>query len=94
MKIQVTKVYEFEFNVEAEKKRIKKGFKKDWELGAKLLEMLDAFVAKEFDKCNDIYDNLPRSTEDYPGQEYVGLWWFRIWEPRTIPKITIKLEDD
>lgn len=85
MKVKITKVYEEEVDLDAEIKRIKKGFKYDPNMRDKLLAVIDAFfVKKDLELTNQLYDDLPYDDKKHfcPGQEFMGLWWIRLGDPR------------
>ena len=73
MKIEVITTEIYDFDVEKEKKRLKKCFK-----GGQLkrqMEILDAFLAEDFKLLDNLYHSLPRCEEqECAEQEYVGLW--------------------
>ncbi len=77
MKITRTKVEVFEFDIDAERASVKKGFKKSPELRKGILQMLDLFEQGDINELYDTYENLPPCDRDFPGQEYVG-WWFQV----------------
>jgi adenine-specific DNA methylase len=71
MKIKVTKIVEFD--LDSERKRIKKNFSDNPDLQKKLLDLVDAFENLDFKKFAVIYDHLGYNEKwRYPNAECVN----------------------
>jgi len=74
MKIKITTVQEYEYNIEEEISRLNEVFKGS--VLKRQLAILDAFIAQDLDKVEHLYHTLPyNEKEGCPEQEFVGLWF-------------------
>lgn len=81
MKAIITKVTTVEFNLDEERKRVKKCFNKKRERVYRdaLLNVIDVFEKDGYAAACDVYDNLPYNEDgEYPLQESMGKWWYQI----------------
>lgn len=91
--MRLTKTYDVSVDFVEERKRLTKLFKGD--MRKRLLNILDLFLAGKYKEMVEAHSNLPycKKTE-CPGQEFMGLWWYCIDDPRVIPIIKIELIED
>jgi hypothetical protein len=81
MQVIITKVKTVDIDLDAERKKIKKGFNKKSErvYRDKLIEVIDIFERDGFNMACDAYDELPyNEVDEYPLQESMGIWWWQI----------------
>lgn len=73
MRIKITTVQEYEYDIDEEKRRLRSCFKGD--VLKRQLDLLDAFLNQDFDKVEELYHNLPYDKKkECPEQEFTGLW--------------------
>lgn len=81
MKAIITKITTVEFDLDEERKRIKKCFnkKKEKQYRDALLNVIDVFEKNGYYAAYDVYDDLPyNEIDEYPLQESMGIWWSQI----------------
>ena len=78
MKVILTKITTVEVDLDKERERITKIFKKK-KYRDPLLKVIDIFEKEGYHKAYDAYNELPYNEEDeYPLQESMGKWWYQI----------------
>ena len=78
MKITITTVQEYDYDLEEEISRLQELFKGS--VLKRQLNLLNAFMAQDLDKVENLYHNLPyNKKEECPEQEFVGLWISILW---------------
>jgi len=66
----------FQIDMAAERARLKKCFKKEPDVLARQIAILDAFERREFNEAIELYNALPyNDTDECPEQEYVGMFF-------------------
>lgn len=82
MQVVITKVKTVEFDLNEERKKIKKSFNKKSErlYRDKLIEVIDIFEEEGLsENLYNHYDTLPyNEIDEYPLQESMGIWWWQI----------------
>jgi hypothetical protein len=78
MKIKITTVQEYDYDIEKEISRLREVFKGS--VLKRQLTLLNAFLAQDLDKVEHLYHMLPyNKKEECPEQEFVGLWISILW---------------
>jgi len=79
MKVIVTNTRTITIDLEEERKRIRKLFKKQPSYQDALIGVIDAFEKDGYNKALELYFGLPYNEEDeYPLQESMGKWWYQV----------------
>jgi hypothetical protein len=81
MKVILTHTTTIELNLEEERNRVRRCFKKKKEAPYRdrLIEVIDIFEKDGYEKALEAFDHLPyNEIDEYSLKESMGKWWYQI----------------